>query len=118
LRIELLKVCPEVFGLFFVLDAGEYLFGPGNLCLWIFNVSFKRFLIPDETRVFVRIRVVEFGNAAGEPAVKSIEFWTDTVSSARADFVANSAFLKGDRTLINVLRERQVARRQTATFSA
>src|ERR1700693_3313995 len=30
LRIELLKVCTEVFGLFFVLDAGEYLFGPRN----------------------------------------------------------------------------------------
>ena len=109
LGIELLKVCPQVFGLFFVLDAGEHLFGPGNLCLRIFDVSFKSFLIPDESRVFVRIRVIEFGNAAGEAAVKSIEFGTDPVCGARADFVADSAFLKSDRTLVNVLRKRQVS---------
>jgi hypothetical protein len=107
LGIELLKVCPEVFGLFFVLDAGKYLFGLGNFCLWIFDVFFKSLLISDNFRIFVRIGV---GNAPGAAAVKSVEFGTDTVSSARADFVADSAFLKGDRTVVDVLRQRQVSR--------
>jgi hypothetical protein len=101
---------PTGFWLLFVLDAGEYLFGPRNLCLWVLDVFFKSFLIPDDMRVFVRIRVVELGNAAGEPPGKSIEFGTDTVSSARTDFMADSAFLKGNRTLINILRKRQVSR--------
>jgi hypothetical protein len=41
LRVELLKVCPQAFGLFFVLDAGEYLFGPRNLS--ISRLGAKRF---------------------------------------------------------------------------
>ena len=109
LGIELLKVCPQVFGLFFVLDTGEHLFGPRNLCFWIFDIFFKSLLIPDDSRIFVRIRVAEIGSAPGGAAVKSVEFGTDAVDSARADFVADGAFLKGDRTVVDVLPTAKLA---------
>jgi hypothetical protein len=108
LGIELPKVCPQVSDLFFILDAGEYLFGPGDLCLWIFDVFCKCLLIPDNSRIFVCVLIAEFGNTSGGAAVKSVEFGTDSVNSARADFVADGAFLKDGRAVVDVLRQRQV----------
>ena len=109
-RVELRDVGPQVVDLLFVLDAGEDHFGARNHALRILDVFLEYFSAPDNSRLLIRVRIVEIRRAAGMPAVQTIEFRTDLVLSAGPDRMTGLANGEDGLALLRVLRQRNLGR--------
>jgi hypothetical protein len=69
LASNLLEVCPQLVCLLLVLDAREYHFCTGYLALWVFYVFLECLFVPEDTRIFVRIRIAEIWNGASRSTI-------------------------------------------------
>jgi len=63
------------------------------------------FLVPNDARVSVRIRIVKIRNGASRATVETIEFGTNFVFRTGADRVACLALLEHIRALFDILRQ-------------
>src|SRR3974390_2255475 len=93
-RVELFEVGPQVGGFLWVLDAKENHLGSRYLCSGVGDVFLECRLIPHDTRIFVRVRVVVAGDRSGFAAIKTVLNRTDLVLGTRTNRVARCALNK------------------------
>ena len=109
-RIELRNIGPKVIHLLFVLNAGKDHFGAWNYPLGVLDVFFESSLIPNNSRILVRVRILEVWSTPGMTAIQSIQFRTDLVLRAWADGVTRQAHVEHHLTLLGVLGPRSPSR--------